>query len=98
MEDWTKAREQRADPDGRRRGGARARPGAGHGPPRRPAPPVARRRRRRAPAVAPRGAVARAPGLAATVLLLAVGVTAVTMVTRGGEKTTPKRSAATPTA
>src|SRR4051812_28585919 len=97
MEDWTKAREQRADPDGRRRGGARARPGAGHGPPRRPARPVARRRRRRAPEGTPRGGVARALGLAATVLLLAVGVTAVTMVTRG-EKSTPKRSAATPTA
>src|SRR4051812_11640819 len=98
MEDWTKAREQRADPDGRRGGGARARPGPGHGPPRRPARPVARRRRRRAPKGTPRGGVARALGLAATVLLLAVGVTAVTMVTRGREKSTGKRSAATPTA
>src|SRR3954463_11875444 len=98
MEDWTKAREQRADPDGRRRGGARAKPGAEHGPPRGRARPGARRRRRRAREGTPRGGVARALGLAATVLLLAVGVTAVTMVTRGGEKSTPKPSAATPTA
>jgi hypothetical protein len=97
MEDWTKAREQPADADGRRRGGARPRPGAGHGPPRRSARTVARRRRP-APKGAPRGGVARALGLAATVLLLGVGVTAVTMVTRGGEKSTRKSVAGTPTA
>src|SRR3954470_21433974 len=97
MEDWTKAREQRADPDGRRRGGAPARPGAGHGPPRRPARPVVRRKRP-APKGAPRGGVARALGLAATVLLLGVGVVVVTMVTGGDREPTRERVAATATA
>jgi hypothetical protein len=91
MEDGTKAREERQDAEGRRRGGAPGRPGSGHGPPRRPARPAAR------PAPK-RGGVARALGLAATVLLLGVGVAVVTMVTRGAEKSPRETFAATPSA
>jgi hypothetical protein len=58
--------------------------------------PVARRVRP-APKGAPRGGLARAIGLAATVLLLGVGVAVVAMVTSGGGKSSRETLAATPT-
>jgi hypothetical protein len=93
MKDGAKEREERPAGQGRRRGGPAARPGSGHGPPRRPSRPVA-------PRPAPAGGnVARALGLAATVLLLAVGVTVLMMVTRdGGGEEAPERFAGAPAA
>src|SRR3954451_10797113 len=93
MEDGTKAPGDRSDAVGRRRGAAAARRGDGHGPPRRPA-----RRRRPGPKGAPRAGVARALGLAATVVLLGVGVAVLPMVTGRGHKPSRQTRAATPTA
>jgi len=64
----------------------------------RPARPVRRPQRRPAPRRSPGGPVARALGLAATVVLLGVGVAVLIMVTRDGGESPRQSFAATPTA
>jgi hypothetical protein len=99
MEDGTKAGEERPGGEVRRRGGARPRPEAGHGPPRRPARPVPARRRPPPPRGV-RGGVARVIGLVATLVLLGVGVAIAVTVTRNHASKAQETFAptATPTA
>jgi hypothetical protein len=97
MEDGTKAGEERPAGEVRRRGGARPRPDAGHGPPRRPARTVSPRRRPPPPGGL-RGGIARVIGLAATLVLLGVGVAVVLTLTRDNAPAKPESFAPTPAA
>ena len=97
MRDGAKEREEHPEGETRRRGGARPRSDAGHGPPRRPARTVAPRRRP-PPQRGARGKVARAVGLIATLVLLGVGVAVVLTLTREGEPGAQETFAAEPTA
>ena len=92
MRDGTRAREGQHTAEGRRGEG-----GAGHGPSRRP--PRSSPPRQVAPARrGPRGRLARALGLGATLLLLGVGVAVAVLVTREGDEPERDSFAAAPTA